>query len=198
MKKLLFFLSLSLLLLPAEAQFKAKMYFTSMGKDHVFTVYSSDIGYRYEFNEDGQEGVIIAKAGSPEIYILMPQQKMAMKSSADNPMTHGNDPVGSYEYHKENATIKEIGHEKINGIDCMKTELWNHNSNEFGQANQKLFTVWTSEEYDFPVKIINHIEVSGESTMELKEIEAWTPDPGYYDVPDGYQVMDMPAGMPQR
>ena len=67
MNKLLFFLSLSLLTIPAEAQFKAKMYFTSMGKDHVFTVYSADAGYRYEFNEDGQEGVVIAKTGSPEI-----------------------------------------------------------------------------------------------------------------------------------
>ncbi|NLE35296.1 MAG: hypothetical protein GX622_09345 [Bacteroidales bacterium] len=192
MKKLFLFLSLSLLILPAEAQFKAKMYFTSMGKDHVFTVYSSDVGYRYEFNEDGQAGVVIAKTGSPDIYILMPQQKMAMKSSADNPMTLGNDPVGSYEYHKENATIKEIGHEKINGIDCLKTELWNINSNEFGQVNQKLFTGWTSDEYDFPVKIINHIEVSGESTMEIREIEPWTPDPGYLEVPDGYQVVAMP------
>lgn len=198
MNKLLLFLSLSLLIMPAEAQFRAKMYFTSMGKDHLFTVYSADAGYRYEFNEDGQEGVIISKTGSPDIYILMPQQKMAMKSSADNPMTLGNDPVGSYEYHKENGTTKEIGHEKVNGIDCLKTELWNTNSNEFGQADQKLFTVWTSTEYAFPVKIINHIEVSGESTMEIREIEPWTPDSKYLEVPDGYQVMDMPAGMPQR
>lgn len=192
MKKLFLFLSLSLLLLPAEAQFKAKMYFTSMGKDHVFTVYSSDAGYRYEFNEDGQAGVVIANTGSPDIYILMPQQKMAMKGSTDNPMTLGNDPVASYEYHKENATIKEIGHEKVNGIDCLKTELWNTNSNEFGQADQKLFTVWTSTEYAFPVKIINHIEVSGESTMEIREIEPWSPDPLYFEVPDEYLVMDMP------
>jgi len=198
MKKLFLLVTISLLVLPMSGQFKAKMYFTSMGKDHVFTVYSADAGYRYEFNEDGQEGVIIAKNGSPDIIILMPQQKMAMKSSADNPMTLGNDPVGSYEYHKENATIKEIGHETISGIDCIKTELWNNSSNEFGQANQKLFTVWTSEEYDFPVKIINHIEVSGESIMEIREIEPWTPDSESFEIPNGYQVMDMPAGMPQR
>lgn len=44
MNKLLYFLPLSLLTITAEAQFRAKMYFTSMGKYHVFTVYSSDAG----------------------------------------------------------------------------------------------------------------------------------------------------------
>jgi hypothetical protein len=114
MKKLLLFLSLSLLILPAETQFRANMYFTSMGKDHVFKVYSADAGYRYEFNEDGQ-------------------------------------------------------------------------------ANQKLFTVWTSDEHDFPVKIINHIEGSVESTMEIREIEPWSTDPNYFEEPNGYQVMEMPS-----
>jgi hypothetical protein len=192
MKKLIFIATALMLSVPLSAQFRAKMYFTSMGKDHVFTVYSADAGYRYEFNEDGQAGVVIAKAGSPDIYILMPQQKMAMKSSATDKMSMGNDPKATYEYYKDQSTVKEIGHEEINGIDCVKTELWNNNSNEFGQANQKLFTVWTCEEYDFPVKIINHIDVSGESTMELKEVEPWTPVLEYFEVPDGYQVMDMP------
>lgn len=189
---------LVLLVLPAEAQFKAKMFFKSMGNDHVFTVYSYDSGYRYEFNENGQEGVIIAKAGSPEIYILMPQQEMAMKSSATDKMSMGNDPVGAYQYYKNQATVKEIGHEEINGIDCIKTELWNNSSNEFGQAIQKLFTVWTSEEYDFPVKIINHIDGTGDSPMEIRDIEAWAPNPASFEIPEGYQVIDMPAGIPQR
>jgi len=195
MKNLLFLAAACLLAIPLSGQFKAKMYFTSMGKNHVFTVYSADAGYKYEFNEDGQEGVIIAKQGSSDIIILMPQQKMAMKSSAGDPMSLGNDPVGSYEYHKDQATVKEVGHESINGIECIKTELWNKNSNESGQANQKLFTAWTSMEYDFPVKIINHIDGSGDSIMELREIEAWTPDAQSFEIPSGYQVMDMPGMM---
>jgi hypothetical protein len=28
--------------------------------------------------------------------------------------------------------------------------------------------------------------------MELKEVEPWTPVLEYFEVPDGYQVMDMP------
>ncbi|MEA3461473.1 MAG: hypothetical protein U9R49_06305, partial [Bacteroidota bacterium] len=86
MKKIFFLITATLVVLPLSAQFKAKMFFTGMGKEHVFTIYSSDASYRYEFNEDGQAGVIIAKTGSSEIVILMPAQKMAMKASAENPM----------------------------------------------------------------------------------------------------------------
>ena len=56
-----------------------------------------------------------------------------------------------------------------------------------------MFTVWTSDEYNMPVKMINHIDGSSDgSVMELKEVETWAPDPGYFEVPEGYQVMDIP------
>lgn len=187
MKKLFLLVTISLLVLPMSGQFKAKMYFTSMGKDHVFTVYSADAGYRYEFNEDGQEGVIIAKQGSSDIIILMPQQKMAMKSSATDKMSMGNDPVAAYKYYQDESIMKVEGQETVNGIPCTRSGLWNKDN-----PNQKMFTIWTSEEYNFPVKLTNHISGSDDTTMELKEIETWTPDPGYFEIPDGYQVMDMP------
>ena len=79
MKKLAFLAALSLLVLPLSGQFKAKMVFNTMGQNRTFTVYSADAGYRYEFNEAGQEGAIIVKKGSQLVIILMPQQKMAMK-----------------------------------------------------------------------------------------------------------------------
>ena len=192
MKKIVL-LSLSILLsLPLFAQFKAKMYFTSMGTNHVFTIYSSDAGYRYEFNEHGQEGVMIAKSGSSDIYILMPQQKMAMKSSATSPMNMGNDPVASYQHYQDQGTSKVEGEETINGIKCTRTGLWNKEN-----PNQKMYTVWTSEKYDFPIKMINHIDGSADgSVMELKDIESWTPTADSYEIPDGYQLMDMPGMTP--
>ncbi|MBN2523273.1 MAG: hypothetical protein JXB24_08345 [Bacteroidales bacterium] len=196
MKKLIIVLVTCLTGISLSAQFTAKMYFNSMGQEHVFTVFSSDAGYRYEFNENGQEGVIIVKEGSREIVILMPQQKMAMKGSADNPMSMANDPVGSYEYFRKDGTLKEIGTETINGVACIKMELWNENSNEYGQANQKLFTVWTSDKYNFPMKLINHIDGSNDMTMELKDIKVWTPDAMSFEIPEGYQVMELPGMMP--
>lgn len=188
MKKIILLITATLLVLPLSAQFKAKMFFTGMGKEHVFTIYSSDANYRYEFNEDGQAGVIIAKTGSSEIVILMPSQKMAMKASAENPMSMGSDPVKAYEYYLESGLLKEEGKEMLNGVQCTKSTLWNKEN-----SSQKMYTVWLSEQYKFPVKLINHMDGSGEgSIMELKDIEAWTPDAQSFEIPSGYQVMDMP------
>ena len=192
MKKLTFLFAVSLLAIPISAQFKAKMVFSSMGQDRVFTVYSSELGYRYEFNENGQEGAIIVKKGSDDVIILMPQQKMAMKSSASDPMSMGNDPLAAFDYYrKEGNLMKDEGEEMVNGVKCRKSSLWNKDN-----PTQKMFTLWLSDKYNFPMKMVNHIDGSGDSTMELQDIEPWTPDTKSFEIPEGYQVMDMPKVMP--
>ncbi|MBN1388381.1 MAG: DUF4412 domain-containing protein [Bacteroidales bacterium] len=191
MKKSILLFATVMLVLPLSAQFTAKMHFTSMGQERVFTVYSADAGYRYEFNENGMEGVIIVKKGSPEVIILMPQQKMAMKGSATDPMSMGNDPVASYNYYQNEGLMKVEGEETVNGILCTRSVLYNKDN-----PTQKMYTVWTSDEYQFPVKLINHISGSDDTAMELKEIQPWTPDAKSFEIPEGYQVMDMPKMMP--
>jgi len=195
MKKIFLLVTVSLLILPLSAQFKAKMVFNTMGKERAYTVYSANEGYRYEFNEDGQEGVVIVLNETGEVFILMPQQKMAMKTAAGNPMSMQNDPVGSFEYYKKDGTVKEIGTETINGVKCTKSELWNITGDEYGQVTQKMFTIWTSDKYKFPMKMINHIDGAEGSGMELKDIEPWTLDAASFTIPEGYQVMDMPDMM---
>ncbi len=188
MKKIILLIIALLFVLPLSAQFTAKMFFSSLGKEHVFTVYSSDSNYRYEFNEDGQAGVIIAKSGSPGIVILMPQQKLAMKGSGEDPMSMGNDPVKAFEYYLKSGLMKDEGEEMVNGVKCTRSTLWNKEN-----PTQKMYTVWLSDKYKFPVKLINHIDgSSGDSLMELKDIEAWIPEVQSFEIPSGYQVMDMP------
>ncbi len=188
MKRIILLITAILIVLPLSAQFTAKMFFTVMGKDRVFTVYASEANYRYEFDEDGQAGVIIAKSGSPELVILMPQQKLAMKSSGEDPMSMGNDPVKAFEYYQKSGLMKNEGEEMVNGLKCTRSTLWNKEN-----PTQKMYTVWRSDEYKFPVKLINHMDGSTEgSLMELKDVESWTPDAQSFEIPAGYQVMDMP------
>lgn len=186
MKKLIALFAASLLGMPMFCQFTAKMHFTSMGQERVFTVYSADVGYRYEFNQNDQEGIIIVRKGSPEILILMPQQKMAMKGSAEDPMSMGNDPLAAYKHYQKEGMLKVEGTETVNGVLCTRSGLWNKDNH-----GQKFYTIWLSEEYSFPVKLINHIDGSGDSTMELKDIQPWSPDSGSFEIPAGYQVMEM-------
>jgi len=169
---IMLFMSISLF-----GQFKAKMVFNSMGKERAFTVYSADAGYRYEFNEDGQEGIVIVKNGSPDVIILMPQQKMAMKSPAESPMSMGSDPLQSYEYHKAMGVLKEVGKETVNGIECTKFELWNKEN-----SSQKMYTVWLSDKYEFPIKMVNHIDGVEGTGMELKDVQPWTPNADSFSI----------------
>lgn len=187
MKKIIVLFAASLLVLPMTAQFTAKMHFTSMGQERVFTVYSADAGYRYEFNENNMDGVIIVKNGSPEVIILMPQQKMAMKGLATDPMSMGNDPVATFKYYQNEGLMKEEGKEMVNGLACTRSGLWNKDN-----PDQKIYTVWTSEMYSFPIKLINHIDGSGNAKMEIKDIRPWAPDANSFEIPTGYEVMDMP------
>jgi hypothetical protein len=191
--KLVLVLILFVLSASAFGQFKGKMVFNSMNKERSFDVYNSDLGYRYEFNEDGQEGAVIVKSGSREVIILMPQQKMAMKSSPDNPMSMANDPLQSFEYYKDSGIFEEAGEESINGILCEKSILYNKEN-----PSQKMFTMWYSEEYKFPMKMINHIDGSEDSKMEMKDVESWKPDPAKFEIPSDYQIMDVPGMMPNK
>jgi hypothetical protein len=210
-KQLFLFIPAVLIYLSGYGQFKADMHFITGGKERIFKVFSDNENYRYEFDEAGQQGVVISKQGSNEITILMPQQKIAMKSSAGSPMTMGNDPVKVYEYYRNKNKIEQsgeessgtgddtnkifqVGKETVNGVECTKSELWNKNEN----VNQKMFTIWYSEKYNFPVKIVNHIDVSGQAEMELKNISTWIPESDSFKIPDGYQIMEVPQTMPQK
>ncbi|MGC9353748.1 MAG: hypothetical protein ACP5D9_07905 [Mariniphaga sp.] len=185
-------LTLSILLsVPLFAQFKGKMVFTTMNKERHFDVHSSDAGYRYDFDEDGQKGSVIVKSGSQEVILLMPQQKMAMKSPAGSQMSMSSDPLKSMEYYQESGIMKKEGTESINGVKCTKSTLWNKDN-----PTQKMFTMWFSDKYKFPMKMLNHIDGSADSGMEMRDVEPWTADKNFFEIPAGYQVMEMPVGMP--
>jgi hypothetical protein len=175
----------------ALGQFQGKMVFKTMDKEMYFVVHSCDAGYRYDFEEDGQQGAVIVKGGSGEVIILMPQQKMAMKSSAASPMGMTSDPLSAWEYYKQDGLLEEEGKEVINGIECTKSVLWNKEN-----PDQKLLTIWFSDQYKFPIKMVNHIDGNEDSGMEMKDMKPWTPDESLLSIPEGYQVMEMPAGMP--
>lgn len=188
MKKIIFLITVSLVGLTLCGQFMGKMTFDTMGKTRSFTVHSADAGYRYDFDEDGQKGAVIVKNGSREVIILMPQQKMAMKSPSYSPMSMANDPLKSLEKYQKSGLMKEEGKEAVNGIACTKSTLYNAEN-----PSQKLFTLWVSDTYRFPMKMVNHIDGQGNSGMEMSEIEPWTPDLQFFEIPAGYRVMDVPV-----
>jgi outer membrane lipoprotein-sorting protein len=189
----LFFISLlSFLSVQTFGQFQANMHFILSGIEKDFKIFSDENRYRYEFNEDGQEGVVIVLNETNEVFVLMPQQKMAIKTISSSQMSMANDPVKLYEYQvNEGGKEKVIGKETINGYDCTKKEL-------YGSGDQLLYTMWYSEKYNFPIKIVSNIDVAGSTNMEIKDIKAWKPDNAHFEIPEGYMIMDQQTMMPEH
>jgi len=176
----------------AIGQFQATMNYTLSNKEKEFKVFSDENRYRYEFNEDGQEGVVIVLNETGEVFVLMPQQKMAMKTISTSMMSMANDPLLAYEYQvAQGGTEKVIGNEEVNGINCIKKELYN-------DSNQLLYTIWYAEKYDFPIKMVSHIDVAGNTNMELKDIQDWTPDNAHFVIPEDYMIMDQKTMIPEH
>ncbi|MBN1251292.1 MAG: hypothetical protein JXR51_00485 [Bacteroidales bacterium] len=168
----------------AFSQFEAKMQFTLSGVKKDFKVFSDKNRYRNEFNEDGQEGIIIVLNQPKKVFVIIPQQKMAIKTNPYSPMSMGNDPLKLYEYQLDlGGTEKIIGNETVNGYDCVKKEL-------YGESKQLLYTMWYSNKYSFPIKIVSHIDVAGDTNMELKDIKSWTADEAGFKIPEGFTIME--------
>ncbi len=186
------FIILLLSSITVYGQFSAKMYYTTAEKSGEYQIYSDGSNYKYEFNQDGQKGIVIVPIGAKEIYIIIPEQKKVIKTNSKSRMSISTDPLKQYEYWlNEGATERVVGNEKINGIECIKKELRNIKKDDYGEVNQHLYTLWYSEDYKFPIKMENHIDGSGSSGMEVKDIKPWTPNADSFTVPSDYTTMEM-------
>lgn len=171
------------------AQFSADMIIHNNEDERTFRIFCDENRYRYEFDQDGQEGILIALNDTEEFYLLLPSQKTAFKSDGSSQMTMSTDPVRQYEYYTGDAEEVIAGRENVNGYPCLKKELRKIKKDEFGTSNQLMYTIWYSEELKFPVKMKNHIDGTGNS-FELKNIEDWTPQKSSFQVPEEYRIID--------
>ena len=169
----------------AQAQFKAKMDFAGSGDKIVYDVFSDLNRYRYEFEEDGQQMIVITKPQAGEALILMPEMKMYMKTPTTDIRSMMNDPVQASRYFGETMEEKPAGKETMNGYECIKTEYYTKNTD----PKTLIYTVWYAEKLKMPVKITDHVRKR--SYMELREVEPWKPVASYFEVPAGYQEMNM-------
>ena len=74
------FIAILIIGISGYGQFKAKMVFYSGNAERSCIIYASGLNYRYEFDENNQQSIVVVKNDSKEILVLMPQQKMAIRS----------------------------------------------------------------------------------------------------------------------
>lgn len=169
--------------LGAAAEFSADMVQKSHGQTMTGKVYVKNTKMRMEMNHAGQSTVTIALPDQHKSIILMPAQKMYMENVTDpaqeTPM------VGDRDL-EQKATIKQLGTEEVNGYLCDKFEVIPHDASA-GKTTQ-----WFSKELSYPIKSI-YQGPHGESTTEYRNIKKGGVADSLFQVPPGYQKMQMPG-----
>ncbi len=180
MKQLLFILFFIPIGSQGFSQFKANMENVISGDKELYSVYSDKTQYRYDFTQDGQKMIIIVKPQLNKTLILLPDKKFYMQQTCYGMMSRQNDPVQAYTMMKVNYNEKDAGKENVERFACNKKEIY--------ADNDKIITAWYSESLNFPLKMVNHLYEN--TYMNLKDIQSWKPDQGFFKVPDDYTEVD--------
>ncbi len=163
-----------------QESFKAEMINVRKGTKKIYHVQSDGNKYRYDFEEDGTKGIVIADPSENKTAVLMPEKKFVFYTEMMSPVSLMNDPYQSFRYMQKNYTEKKAGKEKMSGFDAEKTELY--------AENQKLCTAWYSNDLHFLLRMVN--DQVENTYMELTNIKKGNLDADIFKVPDDYIEVD--------
>ena len=157
-------------------------------------IYMGGTRMRSEMAMRGHDTVAIMDMGKKVAYILMPQMKMYMESSMEEPSRHGagfadlmklaatNDPCST----RKDATCTKAGTETVNGRSCDKWLMKTSNGPE---------TVWMDQKLHFPIR-----KETAESTLNVTNVKEGSQPESLFEVPAGYRKFDprMMQGMGEQ
>ncbi len=185
MKKRKFFFSIIVLLIipiVSLGQWQADMSLAaSVAPGEQYKVYSDLSQYRYEFNQDGMDGVVITNPSTNVTAVMLVAEKKVHYTKSDGMMSAMNDPVQAYNASKIYGEEKILGEENILGYDCIKKAIY--------YDDKEIYIQWFSEELNFPVKLEQMLGQESAIT-QLENIKDWKIDPSFFEVPDDYIEVD--------
>ena len=182
----------------AQDEFSADMYNAQSGKDLVSQgkIYMAKDKMRMEpRQQSGGGGVLIVNLATQTTAMLMPGQKMYME------MPYGQGPqrqsfnffrtgdvsnaCGDWQKLATNrgGTCRKVGSETVNGRSTIKYEGT--------KADGETSYVWLDPSLRFPVKWQGK-----NGAGELRNINVGSQPASLFEIPAGYQKMQMPMGMP--
>ena len=166
------------------AEFSATMVSQAQGQSLQGKVFVKGDKMRNEMNMGGESNITITRPDKKVVWIAMPQQKMYMEMPLSDKMQQKmimKDP-------EDRAKMKLLGTETINGFDCEKYEM----DTAYEGKSLKQY-VWIAKKLGMPIKSVS---ADGSMTMEYRDIKVGGVADSVFDLPQGYQKMDMPFEMP--
>lgn len=174
----------------APAQFSADMTFHTMrGEDMKGKLFFGGKKMRTDMDMRGRSVSNITDLEAKKAYTLMHEQKMYMEHDLNRPMgPMGRGPrmpeIKQYDAsnpcaNQEGVTCKKTGTETVNGRTC---DVW-----EFHKDGAKEQTTWIDRKLHIPVKTLH----ADGTSFELTNIKEGTQPASEFEIPEGYQKMDM-------
>ena len=180
MKKVILLFAVSMFILPLYAQFTAELTIAEQGNKKIYLIQSDGSKYRYDFEEDGMKGVVIVDPVANRTAILYPDRKYVRYTETTSAFSGMMDPNQGFKRMQNRFTEKNIGAEKIMGVEAEKLELY--------AGDEKVITAWYSKELSFLVRMTYQ---GRENTfVELSNIEQRDVDASVFTVPEDYIEVD--------
>jgi hypothetical protein len=123
--------------------------------------------------------VSIIRPDQNKIYSVMPAQKMVMTMSIDPEKMKQKMPTTM----AGDGKFDLVGPDTVDGVACLKYKMT-------AAKDNKVFYWWISIDAKIPVKMAAD---DGSITLVWKNYKAGPQDPSLFEVPAGYQVMEMPS-----
>lgn len=192
----LFLVSLATAQVPQFNPFSADMQISSTGgrgpSEMNGKLFVDSGGMRMNMDAQGHQTAMITNFQTKTVDILMVEPKMYMEHKMGDTPHRGPGSATSdlHPFDPENPcanqpdiTCKKIGEEMVSGRNC---DHW-----EITDKNGKVANVWIDPKLHFPVKT-----TTKDGSILLTNIKEGKQDPSLFQVPAGYQKMEMPMGMP--
>lgn len=178
----------------AQGEFSAlAVQITPDKKETMVKLYVGDGQTRTEIGEGEQQRITIVNAERNTAWLLNPERQEYVEykgpSEADVPSRpplpgEAQSPCGRV----KGVTCTEVGAEKVNG---RNTEKWEIVVSQGDRKQRSLW--WVDRSLGMPVRL----ELPGGYVRELRDIQEAPQDPSLFQVPAGYQRIELPKQPPQ-
>lgn len=170
---------------PAQAtEFSATVVSKAEGAVMQGKVFVKGDKMRNEMDMDGETNITILRLDKQVAWIAMPEEKMYMEM----PLTPEMQKKMMLKDPADRAKMKHLGTETVNGFESDKYEI---DLTHEGQTIKQY--IWIAKKLDMPIKS----ETSdGAMSMEYRDIKMGGVADAVFEMPQGYQKMEMPFKMP--
>jgi outer membrane lipoprotein-sorting protein len=168
------------------AEMSADVITTAEGQTMHGKIFMKGDKIRNEFQAGGQTQVSILRPDQKKVWLLMPAEKMYMEM----PITEETQEKMLIKKPEEQAKMKLVGTETVNGFECEKYE-YEVTAPHKNQAVKHF--VWIAKKLQMPIKAM---AADGSFSMEYQNIKMGGVADSLFEVTQGYQKMAIPFQMP--